>query len=147
MTTKELVVKTLKVLEDEMQIDGTPNIGIMNGDKESTIYILGDELFRSPIEFYHDKTKTMFGLLFYDTFDMRNWTMTLRKPSRGYLINDGQFLEPDLECNGAVPVEEQKVFDELREACKLFKQLDAIHNLWDSPAGMTLGGVLKTFKK
>jgi len=123
--TKLMVVATLKVIEDVMQNGNEKNIATSYADNGATCYSLGENLFKSPIEFYHDKTKTMYGLLFYDTMDIKNWSMTLRQAHKGYFIHDGQWLKED-ENGGGVVVPTAQVMRELREACEMFKGLDDI---------------------
>ena len=140
MTTKQLVVKTLKVIEDVIDGNGEKNVGICEGPANTTVYILGNNIYKSPFEFYQDKTKTMFGLLFYDTLKMENWSMTTRQPDHGYFINDGKFYSGT---NAVTPVPTTQVLKELKSTCEMWKTMNNISKGWDQEGGMSIGRALK----
>ena len=141
MTTKELIRKTLKVIENATE-NGL--IGKCYTEDKATCYILGNHLFKSPIEFIHSADKTMFSLLFYDTMDVTNWLMTTRRCYKGYFIQDGKFYQPiDIEnTDEVVLVSTKQVLAELELACKQWKHLNRFSNAMEE----TNGNVFESFK-
>ena len=143
--TKLLILATITEMEAILDVNCEANIGICETVNGDTVYILGNHLFKSPIEFCMDKTKTMFSLLFYDTLDIKNWSMTLREASHGYFIWNGGFhqLDPEDETGmSAMPVPTKQVMDELRQACENFKGLDGFSKRMEKNGG----NVFESFK-
>jgi hypothetical protein len=101
--------------------------------ESSTCFILGNHLYKTPIEIHLDDTKTMLNVLFFDTLDKMNWSMIMRKPYNSYFCVNGQFYTAcEDNADMAVEVSNKQVLDEVRSACKKFKDFAAIEKALDS---------------
>ena len=127
--TKKLMKEAVNVIVEVMGKNA--KIGQCYTDT-TTCYILGNHIFKTPLEIHVDDTKTMFNVLFFDTMKMENWSMTLRKPSKGYFIHEGDFYtECEDNADMAVQVSKKQVLDEIRSACESFKVFSDIEKALD----------------
>ena len=122
MTNKELVAKMLKVLEDVVEINNEANVGICKKEDNTDVYVLGENIFASPIEIYMQKEKGFYGVFFFDTMDAKNWSWELRQPFKGYFIHEGKFYTQCGETK-AMLVPTTQVLKELKESCEWFMKL------------------------
>lgn len=99
----------------------------------TTCFILGENLFKTPLEIHMDDTNTMFNVLFFNTLDAMNWSMTMRKPYKGYFTHKGNFYTTceDNE-DMSVQVSKKEVLDAIRLACKQYKDFNAIEKALDN---------------
>ena len=119
--TRQLIVKTLSTVEKVVDVNGENNVGICKAaDKKTDVYVLGNNVFHSPIEIYSDKKSGHFGVLIYNPMNLLNHSWTLRHADAGYFIHDGKYYTNNDECkeNEAIQVPTAQVLRELKKACE-----------------------------